>query len=62
MKRYIAGYIGFSERLRLLNKSIARTGIKSISFSNQADAARLYVDAAAINSEAKGLRFKKVSN
>lgn len=53
------GYIGFSESLRLLSKRISRTGIKSISFSDQDDVARLYVDAAAINSKVKGPRFEK---
>ena len=53
------GYIGFSESLRLLSKRISRTGIKSISFSDQDNIARLYVDAAAINSKVKGPRFEK---
>jgi hypothetical protein len=53
------GYIGFSESLRLLSKRISQTRIKSISFSYQDDVARLYVDAAAINSKVKGPRFEK---
>ena len=53
------GYIGFSESLRLLSNRISQTGIKSISFSDQDDVTRLYVDAAAINSKVKGARFEK---
>ena len=53
------GYIGFSESLRLLSRRIFQTGIKSISFSDQADVARLYVDAAAVNRSVKGARYEK---
>ncbi len=53
------GYIGFSESLRLLSKRISQTGIRSISFSNQDDVSRLYVDAVAINSDVKGTRYEK---
>lgn len=53
------GYIGFSESLALLNKRIAKTTIKAISFSDQDDLPRLYVDAVALNSEVKGRRYEK---
>ena len=53
------GYIGFSESIRLLSDRISRTGIKSISFSEQDDIPRLYVDAVAVNSEVKGQRYEK---
>ena len=53
------GYIGFSESLRLLSKRISQTGIRSISFSDQDDVSRLYVDAVAINSDVKGTRYEK---
>ena len=53
------GYIGFSESIRLLSSRIARTGIKPISFSDQKDLPRLYVDAVAVNSKVKGQRYEK---
>lgn len=53
------GYIGFSESIRLLNRRISRTGIKTISFSDQDDLPRMYVDAAAVNSKVKGKRLEK---
>lgn len=53
------GYIGFSESIRLLQNRISRTGIKSISFSDQDDLPRMYVDAVAVNSKVKGLRYQK---
>ena len=53
------GYIGFSESIRLLSKRIARTGIKAISFSDQYDLPRVYVDAVAVNSKEKGQRYEK---
>lgn len=53
------GYIGFSESIRLLKNRISRTGIKAVSFSDQDDLPRLYVDAAAVSSKAKGQRYEK---
>ena len=53
------GYIGFSESIRLLSNRISRTGIKSISFSDQKDLPRVYVDAVAVNSKVKGQRYEK---
>ena len=53
------GYIGFSESLHLLNNRISRTGIRSISFSDQDNVARFYVDAVAVNSNVKGARYEK---
>lgn len=53
------GYIGFSESIRLLGNRISRTGIKSISFSDQEDLPRVYVDAVAVNSKVKGNRYEK---
>ncbi len=53
------GYIGFSESMRLLSNRGSRTGIKSISFSEQDDLPRLYVDAVAVSSKVKGKRYKK---
>ena len=49
------GYIGFSESIRFLSERISRTGIKAISFSDQTDLPRVYVDAVAVNSEVDGL-------
>ncbi len=53
------GYIGFSESMRLLQDRISHTGIKTISFSEQEDLPRVYVDAVAVNSKVKGQRYKK---
>ena len=53
------GYIGFSESMRLLNDRISRTGIKTISFSEEEDLPRVYVDAVAVNSKEKGRRYEK---
>lgn len=53
------GYIGFSESIRFLQRRISRTGIKTISFSDQSDLLRMYVDAAAVNSKVKGKRLEK---
>lgn len=53
------GYIGFSESMRFLNRRASQTGIKTISFSEQEDLPRVYVDAAAVTSGAKGLRYEK---
>ena len=53
------GYIGFSESIHLLSSRLSQTGIKSISFSDQDDLPRVYVDAVAVNSKVKGLRYEK---
>lgn len=53
------GYIGYSESISLLKNRISRTAIKSISFSDQDDLPRVYVDAVAVNSKDKGQRYEK---
>jgi len=53
------GYIGFSESMRLLKDRGDKTGIKSISFSDQEDVLRLYEDAAAITADVEGQRYDK---
>ena len=53
------GYIGFSESIRFLNRRVSQTGIKAISFSEQEDLPRVYIDAAAVTSGVKGLRYEK---
>ena len=53
------GYIGVSERMRLLKDRASHTRIESISFSDRPDVRRLYVDAAAVTAEVKGERYEK---
>ena len=53
------GYIGFSESMRLLKNRADKTDIRSISFSDQPDLRRLYVDAAAVTADVKGQRYEK---
>ncbi len=53
------GYIGFSESMRLLKKRAEKTWIRSISFSEQPDMLRMYVDAAAITAGVKGEQYEK---
>ena len=53
------GYIGFSESMRFLSDRISRTGIKTISFSENDDLPRVYADAVAVNSKVKGPRYEK---
>ncbi len=54
-----SGYIGYSETMRFLDGRISETDIKTISFSDQDDLPRMYVDAAAITGEAEGERYEK---
>ena len=53
------GYIGFSESMRLLKNRAGKTRIKSISFSDQPDTTRMYVDAVAVTVNAEGQRYEK---
>ncbi len=53
------GYIGFCESMRLLKRRKEATRIKTISFSDQENTPRLYVDAVAITSGVGGLRYEK---
>lgn len=53
------GYIGFSESMRVLKHREKKTRIRSISFSNQEDIRRLYVDGTAIVAGVEGQRYEK---
>ena len=53
------GYIGFSESMRFLKKRSDVTRIKSISFSAQHNTLRVYADAVAVTTGARGQRYEK---
>lgn len=53
------GYIGFSESMRFLKRRSDVTRIKSISFSEQENTLRVYADAVAVTTGAKGQRYEK---
>lgn len=53
------GYIGFSESMRFLKKRSDVTRIKSISFSAQQNTLRVYADAVAVTTDARGQRYEK---
>lgn len=53
------GYIGYSESISFLNHRVSHSGIKAISFSEQEDLPRLYIDAVSVTSGVKGLRYEK---
>ena len=53
------GYIGFSESMRFLKRRSDVTRIKSISFSEQENTLRIYADAVAVTTGAKGQRYEK---
>ena len=53
------GYIGFSESMRLLKDRSDQTWIKSVSFSDRENTARVYADAAAVTAGVTGQRYEK---
>ena len=53
------GYIGFSESIRFLTDRQEKTGIRSISFSDQDDIPRFYVDFVAVTAGVEGQRYEK---
>ena len=53
------GYIGFSESMRLLTERKDKTRMKSVSFSDQENISRLYVDVAAVTAGVEGERYEK---
>ena len=53
------GYIGFSESMRFLENRVNETQIRTISFGDQENIFRLYVDNAALTAGVKGQRYEK---